>query len=289
MTRTTKLLLASGALALGATAFAGASLADGGWGGREGHARWGGFGPGFFEMFDVNGDGRLTQAEIDQVRQQRLAKFDTNGDGKLSLEEYQALWMDAMHVRMVRAFQAHDADGDGLVTVEEFTAPYSHVVSRLDTNGDGQLTQDELRHRQRDHEGEGGRGGHEGRGGWGGFGPSFFEAFDVNGDGKVTQAEIDQVRQQRLAKFDTNGDGKLSLEEYQALWMDAMHVRMVRAFQALDSNGDGLVTVEEFTAPYSHVVNRLDTNGDGQLTQDEVRHRQRDRGGDDGPGRDRGD
>ena len=50
----------------------------------------------------------------------RLAEFDADNDGSLTLEEYQALWLDAMRERMVDRFQAHDDDGDAIVTVEEF-------------------------------------------------------------------------------------------------------------------------------------------------------------------------
>ena len=167
MTKTNRLLLASGALGLGAAVFAGASLADGsgrhhgsghhdGWGHHSGGAMR------FFEQFDANQDGRLTQAEIDQVRQSRLAEFDQNGDGSLSLEEYQALWMDAMRESMVDRFQAHDDDGDAMVTAEEFGEPFDRMVSRLDRNGDGELTSDELHRRgerggARERDGEGDR------------------------------------------------------------------------------------------------------------------------------------
>ena len=150
MTTTGRLLLAGGTLALGAALFAGASVA-GGWGGHHGWGRHGGavF---LFEQYDANQDGRLTQAEIDQVRQSRLAEFDRDGDGKLTLEEYQALWMAAMRERMVDRFQSHDDDGDGLVTVEEFTEPFDRVIVRFDRNGDGELTLDEVRHRGRDRD-----------------------------------------------------------------------------------------------------------------------------------------
>jgi Ca2+-binding EF-hand superfamily protein len=143
MTRTKKYLLAAGALALGAAAFTGASLAGGGWGGHHG---WGpGGGTGFFERFDANQDGRLTQAEVDEVRRTQLTEFDQNDDGSLSLEEYQALWLDAMRERMVDQFQAHDDDGDGMVTVEEFGERFDGMVSRLDANDDGAVTVDEMR------------------------------------------------------------------------------------------------------------------------------------------------
>ncbi len=142
MTTTGRLLLAGGTLALGAALLAGASYADGwrhhGWGGHGGAVF-------LFEQYDTNQDGRLTQAEIDQVRQSRLAEFDKDGDGKLTLDEYQALWMAAMRERMVDRFQEHDDDGDGLVTVEEFTEPFDRVIVRFDRNGDGELTMDEVR------------------------------------------------------------------------------------------------------------------------------------------------
>jgi Ca2+-binding EF-hand superfamily protein len=155
MTRTTKLLVTAGALALGATAFASVGLADGGCGWHGGWGGHGGPGQGLFESFDTNHDGKVTQDEIDQAPQARFAKFDKNGDGKLSLEEYQALWLDAMNRQMVRAFQALDVNGDGAVTKEEFVARFEYVVQRLDTNGDGQLTQDELRQRFHDRMGQG--------------------------------------------------------------------------------------------------------------------------------------
>lgn len=162
MTKTTRLLLTSGTLALGAAVFAGVSLADG-WGRHHGGGHHGGGAIFLFEQFDANQDGRLTQAEIDQVRQSRLAEFDQNGDGSLSLDEYQALWLDAMRERMVDRFQAHDDDGDGMVTIEEFAEPFDHMVSRFDQNGDGELTADEMsrhgeerggRDRDRGHDGQ---------------------------------------------------------------------------------------------------------------------------------------
>jgi Ca2+-binding EF-hand superfamily protein len=161
MTRTKRLLLASGTLALGAAVFAGASVADG-WGRHHGGGHHGGGAMRLFEQFDANEDGRLTQAEVDQVRQSRLAEFDQDDDGSLSLEEYQALWMDAMRERMVDRFQAHDDDGDGMVTAEEFAEPFDRMVSRFDRDGDGEVTADEMRRRG---ERRGGRDGDRERGG----------------------------------------------------------------------------------------------------------------------------
>ena len=145
MTITKKGLLVGAGAVLALAGFASASLAGGDWGRHGGGYR-------LFEAYDANGDGTLTQAEIEEVRQSRLTEFDRDGDGSLSLEEYQALWMDAMRERMVDRFQSHDDDGDGLVTSEEFAEPFDRLVSRLDRNDDGELTSDEMRRRHRDRD-----------------------------------------------------------------------------------------------------------------------------------------
>jgi Ca2+-binding EF-hand superfamily protein len=147
MTKTSRLLMTTGAVALGAAVLAGATLAGGGHHGRGDHG-----GAWLFENFDANDDGRITQVEVEEVRQGQLEEFDANGDGSLSLEEYQALWLDAMRERMVDRFQAHDDDGDGLVTTAEFGERFEGIISHLDDDGDGELTMDELRRRDRDGE-----------------------------------------------------------------------------------------------------------------------------------------
>ena len=110
---------------------------DGGKGkkGMRGHR---GGGRGFerlIESFDVNND----------VRQEKLAEFDANKDGSLDLSEYEALWLDAMRERMVDRFQAHDDDGDGLVTLDEFNEKFVELVERRDRNDDGVLNADDMK------------------------------------------------------------------------------------------------------------------------------------------------
>jgi hypothetical protein len=116
-------------------------------------------------------------------------------------------------------------------------------------------------------------GEHRGRHGWGMRGERSLDSFDTNNDGKITQAEVDQSRRDRFVQFDTDQDGKLSLQEYQALWLDAMRRHMVDRFQALDDDGDAAVTTEEFVAPFDKLVKRMDRNDDGEVTRDELRRR----------------
>lgn len=89
--------------------------------------------------YDTDGNGTVTQAEIDAVRAAELATYDANGDGTLNLEEYQALWLAKVYERMVDAFQHFDANGDGNVTVEEFNAGFANIVALRDADGDGAL------------------------------------------------------------------------------------------------------------------------------------------------------
>ena len=115
----------------------------------HGHGRGGQRMRVLFEQYDTNEDGTLTQEEIDTARAAQLGKFDGNADGSLTLEEYEALWLDAMRERMVDRFQAHDDDGDGLVTAEEFGEEFSGIVERFDRNDDGALSKEDRQARPR--------------------------------------------------------------------------------------------------------------------------------------------
>lgn len=101
------------------------------------------------DAYDADGDGAVTQAEIDEGRATRLTKFDADGDGQLSLAEYEQLWLDAMRERMVDAFQRHDDDGDGQVTAEEFGERTQRMVMMRDRNEDGKLDLEDLRRGKR--------------------------------------------------------------------------------------------------------------------------------------------
>ncbi|MBK0397715.1 EF-hand domain-containing protein [Limibaculum sp. M0105] len=111
------------------------------------------------ETYDADGDGSVSQVEIDTFRADRLKTFDADGDGTLSLAEYEALWLDAMRERMVDRFQRHDADGDGAVTVAEFSEGSKYMVIMRDRNDDGVLNLDDVGRRGGKHGKGDGQGG----------------------------------------------------------------------------------------------------------------------------------
>jgi len=135
-------------------------------------------------------------------------------------------------------------------------------------------------HEMMEQRGPGMMGWRGGMMGWRGYGRhhhmgerirAFADRYDTNGDGKITQAEIDANRADWFKKYDTNNDGKLSLDEYQNLWLAAHHRQMVRSFQRLDVNGAGAITEKEYQAPLAHIVGRLDQNNDGVLSYADVK------------------
>ncbi|WP_294225990.1 EF-hand domain-containing protein [uncultured Shimia sp.] len=139
-------------------------------------------------------------------------QLDTNGDGFITVEE--------MAAKAAERFAGIDVDGDGVITKEELTAfaeskgndrmvkKLDHMMSRMDANGDGQLSVDEMKPK-------------------GDRTAKMLEKFDTDGDGKISKAEFDAAQAARAGKrserkaemfkaLDTNGDGSISQEEWDA-------------------------------------------------------------------------
>ena len=160
-TRTKTLIGIGVAAVIGGIALAGVSYADRGFGAHYGFRGHHGHGMGFlakgqfgltamemFDAIDADGDGKLTQAEIDEVRNSRHAAHDADGDGALGLDEFAGLWHETTRPITVRAFQMLDTDGDAVITRSEYDRPLASIVERLDRNGDGGLSlSDRWRHR----------------------------------------------------------------------------------------------------------------------------------------------
>ncbi len=116
-----------------------------------------------------------------------------------------------------------------------------------------------------------GRGGHRGGKGFGMRGNSeifrtVFAEVDADGDGSVTQDEVDAYRAAKVGEADASGDGALSIEEFDTLYRQFTRPRMVDAFQDLDADGDGVISPAEMDARFGDIVERMDRDGDGALT-----------------------
>ena len=145
---------------------------------------------------DANGDGIVTQDELladitkkmesgmmspigmqppsaDDMASQIIKEFDTNGDGVLSADELSKAGKKAQNIL------GADANGDGVVTKDELSADITkkmashkahHIMSKLDTNGDGSLSTDEINN--------------------GGSAAQSILPADTNDDGVVSMAEL---------------------------------------------------------------------------------------------------
>ena len=182
------------------------------------------------------------------------------------------------------AFQALDADRDGVISASELAnAPAALKV--LDRNGDGKLTEDEVRPQMG---GRGGRGGEPGET----QAPSADElvktlmVFDKNGDGQLTREELPERMQGLFERADADKNGALTAEEIRKSAQAAAtssgqgrgggrgdgpnFMRLDPILAALDSNSDGEVSSAEIAAAATS-LKKVDRNGDGQLSEDEVR------------------
>jgi Ca2+-binding EF-hand superfamily protein len=130
MTRTTLIaLFAAGALSISA----GAALA-------RGHQM-------SFDALDTDGDGRITQAEMDMLRDARFQDADANQDGTLDASELNARAMARAEERTKRMIERMDSDGDGKLSREELSEREGRrgaMFSRADANGDGAITRAEF-------------------------------------------------------------------------------------------------------------------------------------------------
>jgi Ca2+-binding EF-hand superfamily protein len=193
------------------------------------------------------------------------------------------------------AFQALDADHDGTISASEL-ANATAALKGLDKNGDGKLTDDEVRPQIGGRGGRGERGDHGDEPGES-AGPSADDivktlmAFDKNGDGQLTRDEVPERMQGLFERADADKDGILTTDEIRKSAQATAgqvgrgptedrgeggrghaltFVRMDPILVALDTDANGEISAEELAAAPT-ALKKLDKNGDGQLSEEEVR------------------
>jgi Ca2+-binding EF-hand superfamily protein len=150
--------------------------------------------PQFFDRLDANGDGVITEDEFNRARQWRgdrprlgdnLVKLlDADNDSKVSRDEF---------ARITDLFARLDRDGDGMLTSEELTgiavlspnagnSEVSALFEKYDANKDGKLSEEELKADARFNR------------------PQFFRMLDRDKDGFVSKEELGQVLNRQQAR-----------------------------------------------------------------------------------------
>lgn len=193
-------------------------------------------------------------------------------------------------------FAALDANGDGTLDAGEIDAA-PKALAKLDKNGDGQLSADEIRPAFPQGRDRGGPEGRDRRGPEGEGGGNVIEetvktlmAFDANGDGKLSKAELPERMQGLFDRADENKDGFLTIDEIRKLataqaapagqgdregrrgdgpGREMNFIRMDPVFAAIDTNGDGILSAEEIRNSATS-IRKLDIDGDGKVTREEL-------------------
>jgi Ca2+-binding EF-hand superfamily protein len=141
---------------------------------------------GMMTQLDTDGDGKVSEAEIQAHKDAKFAEIDTNKDGVLSKDE-----MSAHHKVMAEQMKAGFADGRAERVNEMF--------DRFDTNKDGSITRDEVTAVQST---EGAR----------------WETMRAE-RGSDWAAKSAEMQDKRFADLDKDGNGTVSKEEFDSARM----------------------------------------------------------------------
>ncbi len=102
-----------------------------------------------FQDLDTDGDGSITIAEMKARSAARFAESDTDGDGKLTADELTAAMAARAAERaataMARMIEWRDTDGDGALSQAEMSGDLGpRIFMNLDADDDGKISAEEF-------------------------------------------------------------------------------------------------------------------------------------------------
>jgi len=103
---------------------------------------------GFCAEFDLNRDGQVTRAELDTGLRQQFQSA-AKGGAFMSLDALYALELSHYRDLDGHIFQRMNTSYTGKLTLQEYAASEAKFFARLDKNGDGTITGDELSSRRK--------------------------------------------------------------------------------------------------------------------------------------------
>jgi Ca2+-binding EF-hand superfamily protein len=157
-----------------------------------------GHGPAPFSVFDMDENGFVSEAEFYSVREQRMAARASEGKKMRCAAS-------------APAFADLDTDGDGQLSPEELTAGQNAHMDECKAKGQGA--------------------GH-GKGMKGKM-PAFSD-FDLDGDGVIIETEFNEGHAKRMSEMAAEG-------------RQMKHMGDAPGFSGIDTNGDGEISEQEFS------------------------------------------
>ena len=157
-----------------------------------------------------------------------------------------------------------DTDGNKIVTLAEHDAAVAARFAKLDSNGDGQVTQAEM------------KAAHEAR---------MTERKERMGDRMderraKMEERLAQATPEQRARFE---EMRAKREEMRDMRRDHRGERHEAMWAETDADGNGAISLAEFQAQARTHFEKMDANDNGQIDPDERRAKRGHRGGPDGP------
>ncbi|RVT47571.1 hypothetical protein EMM73_04650 [Rheinheimera sediminis] len=248
----------------------------------------------FIQDYDLNKDGTVSQAEFEQVRQQRYGAMDENQDGQVSVDEYVNEYAGRLDKKLetertgqikqtLVRIEALDTNKSKAIGQDEYNASGDKAFAYIDTNKDGVISKaDPLPERERKpdanqrvrarpalvmpttHSVDG-----------------MLAMYDQNGDGQVDKVEYQQQRDAAFARTDLDKNDELSSDEYLSEFVDRLDRQIAKTrtaqlkqaavrFKALDKDNNQQVSSAEFNASGERMFKRWDTDLNQQVTMAEA-------------------
>jgi len=234
----------------------------------------------FLGEFDLNHDGKVTRDEFNKT----VAKdfYDaTHGAQTMSEDQFITARTKDLRQRVTEMFHRADWNGDGKLSFDEYAAPIRASFERMDRDATGVVPCSVRRAAEDEPQPPPARGGktnasdagfrprsRSSSGGSRGRG-AFCAEFDLNRDGRVTRAELDQGLHQQFQAA-TKGAGFMTFDELYGLELARYREMDARIFQHMNTSYTGKLTLQEYSASEAKFFARLDKNGDGVITADEL-------------------
>ena len=99
---------------------------------------------GFIGLMDTNGDDKVSIDEIATHQARLFVSIDADGNGLISAEEFRSRGRLLLSLGVTTIFDMMDKDGDQHLAIAEINRPSQRWLARYDTNGDSNLDAGEI-------------------------------------------------------------------------------------------------------------------------------------------------